>query len=283
MDWNSIARTERNSLSFRQLVHPGCQNTFSGIVADMGAFCDSAWLAALIALGITSSGISVEGGSVDIRCLADALHEALPAPAGRLRSAVACAAMLLAVSAAPSGCWAQTPAAQTPATQAPAAQTPAATTPDAPVEVPQKIDASLSHSMAKAVTLKIATFSFGTVIYSVGTGSLAAGTALSAINAAASFVILTANDYSWDYFWPNTNVAANSDNFHPLASLSRNTAKYLTLKPMLTVLNVGTVYWWTGSMATTAVTGGAAVLLLPLTFYVNNTLWDWYDWHTVAK
>jgi hypothetical protein len=37
MDWNSIARTERNSLSFRQLVHPGCQNTFSGIVADMVA------------------------------------------------------------------------------------------------------------------------------------------------------------------------------------------------------------------------------------------------------
>jgi hypothetical protein len=31
------------------------------------------------------------------------------------------------------------------------------------------------------------------------------------------------------------------------------------------------------------VAGGAAVLLLPLTFYVNNTLWDWYDWHTVAK
>ena len=35
MDWNSIPRTERNSLSFRQLVHPGCQKTFSGMVADM--------------------------------------------------------------------------------------------------------------------------------------------------------------------------------------------------------------------------------------------------------
>jgi hypothetical protein len=36
MDWNSIARTERNSLSFRQLVHPGCQNTFSAIVSIVG-------------------------------------------------------------------------------------------------------------------------------------------------------------------------------------------------------------------------------------------------------
>ncbi len=35
MDWNPIARTERNSLSLRQLVHPGCQNTFSGTVPDM--------------------------------------------------------------------------------------------------------------------------------------------------------------------------------------------------------------------------------------------------------
>jgi hypothetical protein len=35
MDSNSIARTERNSLSFRQLVHPGCQNAFS-VLADIG-------------------------------------------------------------------------------------------------------------------------------------------------------------------------------------------------------------------------------------------------------
>src|SRR5579871_6458339 len=35
MDSNSIARTERNSLSLRQLVHPGCQNTLSGIAASM--------------------------------------------------------------------------------------------------------------------------------------------------------------------------------------------------------------------------------------------------------
>jgi hypothetical protein len=52
---------------------------------------------------------------------------------------------------------------------------------------------------------------------------------------------------------------------------------------MLTAMNLGTVYWWTGSAATTAVAGGAIVLGLPLAFYLNNTLWDWYDWHVVSK
>jgi hypothetical protein len=30
IDSNSIPRTERNSLSLRQLVQPGCQNAFNG-------------------------------------------------------------------------------------------------------------------------------------------------------------------------------------------------------------------------------------------------------------
>jgi hypothetical protein len=150
------------------------------------------------------------------------------------------------------------------------------------IEAPRQTQASLGQSMAKAVTMKIATFTIGTGVYAFGTGSLAEGTALSAINAAGSFVVFTANDFGWDYFWPNTNVSANGS-FHTLTSLSRNTAKYLTLKPMLTAMNLATVYWWTGSAATTAVTGGAIVLGMPLVFYVNNTLWDWYDWRTVSN
>jgi len=138
------------------------------------------------------------------------------------------------------------------------------------------------HSVSKAITLKVATFTTGTIIYAFGTGSLAAGSALSAINTAGSFVMLTANDYAWDYFWPNTNVKANNDSFEALNSVSRNTAKYLTFKPMVTVLNIGSIYWWTGSVANTAVTGTAAVLILPMMFYVNNTLWDWYDWQRAA-
>ena len=68
-----------------------------------------------------------------------------------------------------------------------------------------------------------------------------------------------------------------------MTSLSRNTAKYLTVKPLFTAMNLGTLYWWTGSAATTAVTGGVIVVGLPLAFYLNNTLWDWYDWRTVSK
>src|SRR5437764_9124199 len=35
IDWNSIPRTERNSLSLRQLVQPGCQNAFNGAVSGI--------------------------------------------------------------------------------------------------------------------------------------------------------------------------------------------------------------------------------------------------------
>jgi hypothetical protein len=35
IDSNSIPRTERNSLSLRQLVQPGCQNAFSGAAVAM--------------------------------------------------------------------------------------------------------------------------------------------------------------------------------------------------------------------------------------------------------
>jgi hypothetical protein len=163
-----------------------------------------------------------------------------------------------------------------------AAQPAQPTAPAQQIEAPRQAEASLAHSMAKAVTQKIATFTIGTVVYAFGTGSLAEGTTLSAIVTAGGFVVFTANDFGWDYFWPNTNVSANGS-FHALTSLSRNTVKYLTLKPVLTAMHLGTLYWWTGSAATTAVAGSAIVLGLPLVFYANNTLWDWYDWRTVSK
>ena len=55
------------------------------------------------------------------------------------------------------------------------------------------------------------------------------------------------------------------------------------MKPLFTAMNWQRWYLWTGSAATTAVTGGVIVVGLPLAFYLNNTLWDWYDWRTVSK
>ena len=39
----SIARTDRNSLSLRQLVQPGCQNTFSGSLMRAPVLSDLNW------------------------------------------------------------------------------------------------------------------------------------------------------------------------------------------------------------------------------------------------
>ncbi len=144
---------------------------------------------------------------------------------------------------------------------------------------PPAAAASVQHSALKAVTLKALTFSTGAVIYSLGTGSVMAGTTLSAINAIGSFAIFTANDYAWDYYWPNTNISANNASFGAFSSLSRNTLKYLTFKPMVTVLNVGTIYMFTDTLTATAATSTAALVILPFMFYLNNVGWDWYDWY----
>jgi hypothetical protein len=52
---------------------------------------------------------------------------------------------------------------------------------------------------------------------------VADGPVLSAVNAAATFVALTAIDYTWDLYWPNTN--ASGVTFGTWASMSRLSTK----------------------------------------------------------
>jgi len=146
---------------------------------------------------------------------------------------------------------------------------------------PHAVEASVSHSAAKGITLKAMSVTAGTVIYAIGTGSLAAGGLLSVINGAGSYVIYVTNEYLWDYYSPNTNVSANNASFQTTSSLTRNTKKYLTFKPAVTVLNVGTIYWFSETLAATAGMSAGAIFMLPVVFYANNVLWDWYDWHGV--
>jgi hypothetical protein len=57
------------------------------------------------------------------------------------------------------------------------AQTAPAAAPAPEASPPKAMEASFDHAMEKAITLRLATFSIGTLIYSFGTGSLAAGSA----------------------------------------------------------------------------------------------------------
>ena len=148
----------------------------------------------------------------------------------------------------------------------------------APPQAKEAMNASLGHSALKGVTLKAISVTSSFFIFAAGTGSAATGGVMAAVNGVGSFLIYTGNDYAWDYLFPNTNLSSNQQSFGMFSSLSRNTLKYLTLKPMLTVLNVGIIYAFTDTLAATVGTSAAAILLLPASFYMNNMLWDWYDW-----
>ena len=154
--------------------------------------------------------------------------------------------------------------------------------PPASVAQPQQAAASLGHSTMKGLTLKVINGLAAMAVFTTGTGSLVAGSVLSAAVAASSFAVFVINDYLWDKYFPNTNLAANNQSFSPFWSLSRNTAKYLTFKPTVVTADWTVIYLYTGSWAATLTMGPAYSILSPLTFYTNNVAWDWYDWYSGA-
>jgi uncharacterized membrane protein len=137
---------------------------------------------------------------------------------------------------------------------------------------------TIGHAAAKGVTLKVINGVAGLAVFSTGTGSLVAGGVLAAAVAASSFTVFVANDYIWDRFFPNTNLAANNQSFNAVWSVGRNTAKFLTFKPAVVAVDWSVIYLYTGSLASTLTMGPAYSILAPLTFYANNVAWDWYDW-----
>jgi len=157
------------------------------------------------------------------------------------------------------------------------AQTPA------PAAPPQAMSASIGHSALKGVTLKIISITTSFFIFAAGTGSVTTGGLMAVINGVASYFIYTGNDFAWDYFYPNTNLKTNEQHFGLLSSLSRNTLKYITFKPMVTALNIGIIYAYTDTLFATAATSTAAIIVLPMSFYANNMLWDWYDYAHAPK
>lgn len=157
--------------------------------------------------------------------------------------------------------------------------TPVATQPDATA---QAAPASLGHTALKGVTLKLANAVTSMSIFYTGTGSMFASSALSMLIAATSYSVYVANDYLWDRFSPNTNVAANNQSFQTTTSLGRNTLKFLTFKPAVVTADWTAIYLYTGSWASTLAMGSVWSLLTPVVFYTNNTAWDWYDWWSTS-
>ena len=112
-----------------------------------------------------------------------------------------------------------------------------------------------------------------------GTGNMYDTGILIAISTVGTYAIYIGNEYFWDKNAPA--AAAPSDGgFDAAESAWRNTLKYLTLKPAGMAFNWAMLYAYTGSLTTMAVVGSANSLTGPITFYLNNMGWDWYEWST---
>jgi uncharacterized membrane protein len=146
----------------------------------------------------------------------------------------------------------------------------------------QTMPTSMGHVVAKTLTLNTGIAVSAMTIYSLGTASLVAGSALTAGSLLVGFTVYPANEYLWDRFSPSTNVRSNNEAFDTSASLWRTTYKYLTLKVATTVSKFSILYIYTGSVASTMVMGTAASVVFPLIVYANDIGWDWYDWYNTS-
>jgi uncharacterized membrane protein len=146
-------------------------------------------------------------------------------------------------------------------------------------EIAPSNDASLTHSAFKATTFKLGTTVTNLTLLSYATGGVVGGVALTAFITASSWLLYTANDYAWDTYDPPPPKLAANESFDASGDVWRNTKKFLTFKPVIASLKVASLFVWTGSVATTAVFGTAAIVTNTAVFYVNNVAWDFYDWY----
>jgi uncharacterized membrane protein len=137
--------------------------------------------------------------------------------------------------------------------------------------------ASLEHSALKATTFKAGSTAVNFAIFTYATGGVVGGATVALAALGASWTLYTANDYLWDRFSPPPPRSADAA-FDTPADVWRNTKKFMTYKPVIAAFKYATVYVYTGSAATTAVAGTAAILVNAVVFYANNIGWDYYEW-----
>lgn len=165
------------------------------------------------------------------------------------------------------------------------AETPPAAAPEpAAAEAPAD-GPSLVHSALKAMTYKAGTTAVNVTVYSLATGSLAAGTAFTAFGNAATLAIYAVNDYLWDRHAPPPVPQSVGQGFDLKEEFWRTTEKFLTWNATILWvkgIKATALLAYTGSSRTTAVAVGASTVLVAGIFYANNFAWDYYDWLTAT-
>jgi hypothetical protein len=141
---------------------------------------------------------------------------------------------------------------------------------------------SVTHAMEKGVTFKLGTAAMWAVIGLVGTGSVIDAGVFSVFSTLSSYTVYVANDYFWDHLFPAP-AAAVEKSFDASASAWRNTWKYLTFKPTINLINWTALYLYMGSFAASFPMSLTATLTVPVIFYSNNMIWDWYDFHSTQS
>ena len=144
----------------------------------------------------------------------------------------------------------------------------------------QASDASLTHSVLKAITYKTATTAANVTIFSVAAGGMVAGAALTAFGLAASTVVYAVNDYAWTSQLPSPKKHEGSQTFDTKDEFWRTTEKFLTFKAAtlwIKAIKAGSLYAYTASSTATIVAISAATAVNAGIFYANNFAWDYYD------
>ncbi|PWC81365.1 hypothetical protein TSH100_27165 [Azospirillum sp. TSH100] len=140
----------------------------------------------------------------------------------------------------------------------------------------QGTEASLERSAMRALTYKVGTFLTNTVAYSVTTGDMMQGLALSSVLTAYSSVSYVLTDYFWDSAYPQMH-AGDAPAEVLKESAERTTWKFMTYKVVNLPALMAVSYYATGTASGALGLASGLSLAKAGWFYANTMLWDYYS------
>jgi uncharacterized membrane protein len=141
--------------------------------------------------------------------------------------------------------------------------------------------ASAVGSTLRATTYKIGTALVNLVGYTYAFGSVVDAGMLSVASGTIAWASYIGLDYAWDTFYPLPAKQTADQAFDTSAQAWHTTLKWLTYKPLALAEKYGVLYVYTGSLAATLGWGSALAFANAGFFYVNDIMWDWYDWQAM--